>query len=340
MTEIELSTAEAELYDRQIRLWGIESQEKLRAANVLLIGVRGLGSEIAKNILLSGINSLTVLDNGIVTEEELQKNFLLNQESMGSNIAEAILTKAQALNPLVKLTTETEPVSEKPDKYFQTFTIVVATGLSSKQLVRIDSICRNSNVQFICGDVFGMFGYSLADFQEHEFYEDQVKLPTKTKRTHEGKPTETSEKTTVKIQRKLSYPPIDQVLPTSEKKIVKSGVPGKTKRCNELYYLMRLLIQFRDQNNRDPSFNSKEDDLKKLKEIREEIIHRYQVNEEKLREDVFNLIFGEVVPVCAVVGGVIAQEVIKAVSHKEVPIHNLFLLNPYNFCGKEQIVGA
>lgn len=71
---------------------------------------------------------------------------------------------------------------------------------------------------------------------------DQVKLPTKTKRTHEGKPTEKSEKTTVKIQRKLSYPPIDQVLPTSEKKIVKSGVPGKTKRCNELYYLMRCKL--------------------------------------------------------------------------------------------------
>lgn len=62
-------------------------------------------------------------------------------------------------------------MSEKPDKYFQTFTIVVATGLNSKQLVRVDSICRNSSVQFICGDVFGLFGYSLADFQEHEFYE-------------------------------------------------------------------------------------------------------------------------------------------------------------------------
>lgn len=28
MVDKELSTAEAELYDRQIRLWGIESQEK------------------------------------------------------------------------------------------------------------------------------------------------------------------------------------------------------------------------------------------------------------------------------------------------------------------------
>lgn len=30
MSETQLSTDEAELYDRQIRLWGIESQEKYK----------------------------------------------------------------------------------------------------------------------------------------------------------------------------------------------------------------------------------------------------------------------------------------------------------------------
>lgn len=60
---------------------------RLRAANVLLIGIRGLGSEIAKNILLSGINSLTVLDDGIVTEEEQMKNFLLSRDSLGKKVS-------------------------------------------------------------------------------------------------------------------------------------------------------------------------------------------------------------------------------------------------------------
>lgn len=59
---------------------------RLRAANVLLINIRGLGSEIAKNILLSGINSLTILDEGIVTEEELNKNFLLSPGSVGKKV--------------------------------------------------------------------------------------------------------------------------------------------------------------------------------------------------------------------------------------------------------------
>lgn len=53
---------------------------------MLIIGVRGLGSEIVKNILLCGINKLTILDNGVVTDEELAKNFLLEPNSLGKKV--------------------------------------------------------------------------------------------------------------------------------------------------------------------------------------------------------------------------------------------------------------
>lgn len=66
----------------------------------------------------------------------------------------------------------------------------------------------------------------------------------------------------------------------------------------------------------------------------------YEVNDDKLKDDIFELIFGEVASICAIVGGVIAQEVIKAVSHKEVPINNIFLLDPYTYNGKEESVGV
>lgn len=334
MGETELSVAEAELYDRQIRLWGIESQSRLRAANVLLIGIRGLGSEIAKNILLSGINSLTILDDGVVTEKELLQNFLLNRDSVGQKIAEAVLSKAQALNPLVKITTDVKPLSEKPNTYYKDFTIVVATGLTTKQLIDIDSHCREFNVQFICGDVFGMFGYSLADFQDHDYYVDQIRLPNR-KRAHDGKASSTNEVTTEKIQAKLSYPSINDALLNTA-----SSSKGKRKRGLQLYYLMKLLIQFRDKNGRNPTASSKKGDLAEMKIIREQYLREYQIKEENFKEDVLNLVFGEITPICSIVGGVVAQEVIKAVSHKEVPIHNIFLLNPYTFSGKEEMVGA
>ncbi|XP_017784327.1 PREDICTED: SUMO-activating enzyme subunit 1 [Nicrophorus vespilloides] len=332
MSESKLSTAEAELYDRQIRLWGIESQEKLRAANVLLIKIRGLGSEIAKDILLCGINSLTILDDALVTEEEIFKNFLLSPESVGKNIAEAVLEKAQALNPLVKITPDSESVDKKNAEFFAIFTVVIATGLNSVQVLEISKYCRDAKVKFICGDNFGMFGYSFADFQTHEFFEDKVQLTGGQKRGIDGRITKVkSERTVVKVCGKMEYVDLSKVIKLPE-------APMKPKRRNIYYYLMLALLQFRDKFNRDPMMESKEEDVKELKAIKDDILKLYQVNPDKFKEEVFDLIFGEVVPVCSIVGGVMAQEAIKAVSGKEVPINNVFLLDPFNYSGREENV--
>lgn len=59
----EISEDEAALYDRQIRLWGVDAQKKLLASRVLLVNMQGLGAEIAKNLVLSGVNTLTLLDS-------------------------------------------------------------------------------------------------------------------------------------------------------------------------------------------------------------------------------------------------------------------------------------
>lgn len=68
---------EIALYDRQIRLWGMGAQEKIRSAHVLLINIRGLGNEVAKNLVLAGIGSLTICDKHSVTEADLGAQFLL-----------------------------------------------------------------------------------------------------------------------------------------------------------------------------------------------------------------------------------------------------------------------
>lgn len=60
---------------------------RLRAADVLLIGIHSLGAEVAKNILLSGIKSLTFLDDGKVTEQDLLTNFLLPKDSLGKSVS-------------------------------------------------------------------------------------------------------------------------------------------------------------------------------------------------------------------------------------------------------------
>ena len=85
-TMAELSAKEAEIYDRQIRLWGVEAQQRLRGARVFVCGLTGLGGEVCKNLVLAGI-SVTLLDDATVTPEQLgAANFLLDADSLGKNV--------------------------------------------------------------------------------------------------------------------------------------------------------------------------------------------------------------------------------------------------------------
>ena len=62
----EITEDEAALYDRQIRLWGVDAQRRLLSSRILLINMQGLGAEIAKNLVLGGVNCLTLLDSNEV----------------------------------------------------------------------------------------------------------------------------------------------------------------------------------------------------------------------------------------------------------------------------------
>lgn len=81
-----LSAEEIALYDRQIRLWGAQAQERIRSANILLVSLRALGTEIAKNLTLAGIKSLTIIDDEPVTEEDLGAQYFVRVEDVGQPV--------------------------------------------------------------------------------------------------------------------------------------------------------------------------------------------------------------------------------------------------------------
>jgi ubiquitin-like 1-activating enzyme E1 A len=97
-----ISQDEVALYDRQIRLWGLQAQEKLgshhhiktfsdllssiRKANVLLISAKALANEIAKNLVLAGIGALTIIDPEVVTEMDLGAQFFVTEADIGRNV--------------------------------------------------------------------------------------------------------------------------------------------------------------------------------------------------------------------------------------------------------------
>lgn len=137
----------------------------------MLCGLSGFGAEIAKNIILSGIKSITFLDNRNLTDGDACSQFLAPRSELGKNRAVASLHRAQALNRMVEITVDTDCLDSKPDEFFANFDVVVVTETDTKTMVKVDNLCRMNGVKFFAGDVWGTFGYSFADLQEHNYVE-------------------------------------------------------------------------------------------------------------------------------------------------------------------------
>ena len=62
-------------YSRQIGAYGLETMGRLISLDVLIVGMRGVGIECAKNLCLAGPRSVTVCDPNKVYMRDLGSNF-------------------------------------------------------------------------------------------------------------------------------------------------------------------------------------------------------------------------------------------------------------------------
>ena len=90
------------LYSRQIGTFGLETMGKLIKMNVLIVGCRGLGVEIAKNLILAGPKSVQIYDPTQVSVADQGSNFYITEADVGNKTrAEASIGQLQELNPYV-----------------------------------------------------------------------------------------------------------------------------------------------------------------------------------------------------------------------------------------------
>jgi adenylyltransferase/sulfurtransferase len=94
-------------YSRHILLpqVGIEGQERLRAARVLIVGMGGLGSPVALYLAASGVGHLVLVDHDHVEISNLQRQIVHTSASIGlAKVASAQQTLL-GINPEITITT-------------------------------------------------------------------------------------------------------------------------------------------------------------------------------------------------------------------------------------------
>ena len=102
-----LTPDELQRYARHVVLphVGIDGQERLRAASVLIIGLGGLGSPAALYLAAAGVGRLGLLDGDTVAVHNLQRQVLHDTASVGVAKTQSARTRVEALNPHVRVET-------------------------------------------------------------------------------------------------------------------------------------------------------------------------------------------------------------------------------------------
>ena len=83
--DLELSDEEMHLYSRQILLegWDIDAQEKLKFANILIIGCGGIGCTTAELLARAGVGKITLIDADTIEISNLQRQIAYVEENIG-----------------------------------------------------------------------------------------------------------------------------------------------------------------------------------------------------------------------------------------------------------------
>ncbi|MFM7400287.1 MAG: molybdopterin-synthase adenylyltransferase MoeB [Bacteroidota bacterium] len=102
---IQFSRAELARYDRHIIIpdFGMEAQQKLKAARVLVVGSGGLGSPLLLYLAAAGVGTIGIVEFDTVDDSNLQRQVLYGQEDVGRLKADAAKARLVSLNPHIDI---------------------------------------------------------------------------------------------------------------------------------------------------------------------------------------------------------------------------------------------
>ena len=117
-----------ERYNRQIILenFGLEKQQLLLQAKVLVIGAGGLGCPVLQYLVAAGVGTIGIMDNDTVSLSNLQRQVIYDMQDIGKPKALVAQQKMQALNDEITIVAYNEMLNNANTlEYFPLYDVIV-----------------------------------------------------------------------------------------------------------------------------------------------------------------------------------------------------------------------
>ena len=138
------------MYEKIINLIGENNFNKIKNSKILLVGVGGVGSFAFETLIRSGFQNITIIDNDIVEESNINRQLVANLNTIGKNKVDIALNIANNINKNIninafKMFLSKDNINELDDDF--DFIIDACDTLNTKlELIRFAS---NNNIKII-----------------------------------------------------------------------------------------------------------------------------------------------------------------------------------------------
>lgn len=152
-----LSENEIKRYARQIHLpdIGMEGQEKLKQASVLVIGAGGLGCPVIQYLSAAGIGTIGIVDGDTVSESNLQRQILYTTQDIGKSKAAVASARAQQLNEYITINCIDEFITtQQALELFPNYDLVVDCSDNFGTRYLINDVCVLMGKPFVAAALF------------------------------------------------------------------------------------------------------------------------------------------------------------------------------------------
>lgn len=168
-------------YSRQILIpeFGVEGQEKLSQARVLVIGCGGLGSPVLLYLAAAGIGTLGFIDNDRVDESNLQRQILYGSESIGKPKVEEAKKRLKSLNPFINLEVfNTKLDASNALEIFKNFDLIIDGTDNFPTRYLVNDACVMLNKPFVYGAIYRFEGQvGVFNYKNSATYRDLFPTP-------------------------------------------------------------------------------------------------------------------------------------------------------------------
>ena len=132
---------------------------------VLIVGMRGLGVEIAKNLILAGPKSVQIHDPTQVSIADRGSNFYITESHIGTTTrAEASVGQLRELNPHVNTQVLTDFTNDMITQANYSVIVITENLWTTERLTQINEFCRTNHVGFILSENLGLANYAFLDY--------------------------------------------------------------------------------------------------------------------------------------------------------------------------------